>query len=529
MPDLLDPSLELMRRLGLHVPPQLPVNPDEERIRAIYDSNVRQQQAQDPSTFRQVGRNSIDALGGAFKGFLGFDAPEDASGAEYSANALTQLASAANDAVPGFVKAGVPIWMLTNNRPIFHGTQKAFSEFKPELNDASDVLGWMTHGTPDVNYAEGYAMGGHKHLDYDYAMGDQYVNQKPRPNIISMKPEAHNVLDLIDPNPDDLSAALASMNPTEREHYIKLFKNARKDPSGYLSYLDSQHYPKDIKRGLPEDEIAIRVLADKLKLSPEQFEKSPFDAVRYNDTTHESYAIKPGTPIRSAYGAPMTKDPTAVNVFKENSTRPYTGSLEVAPDRWQHTPMNLPDTPKPYATDAEFEEMFKPEASVDYQQWQADQAKKANDIYHKSSYSPVNDVLGNQIKKETFAPGLVSKAESAGLDPGQFNTFSSLSDAYYQKTGSSILSSSMPSPKSLPAGIDADPAAEFYKKFDLDNAFHTNIDINKLKLNGEINDQEAEWLEKHSESLWDHFKNLTDSGPYKPSMNLEKFKKLIGQ
>ena len=262
--------------------------------RQVYDARVREQQAKDPA-WMKIGRGTIDALGGATKGLLGQDPAEDASNSEYIANALTQLGSAGE----GALKGGLPLLKLTGGKPIFHGTQKVFNEFDAAKNDTSDVLGWMTHGTPKVDYAEQYAMGSAKHGSID--VNDPYfdLNYKnagrtpPRPNIIPMKPEAQNTLDLIDPNPDDLSAALAGMDSNNREHYKSLFKRARRDPSGHLDYLDINHYPREVRHKIPDDEVPMRVLADKLRMDPHELDRTQFDAIRYHDMSNESYAASP--------------------------------------------------------------------------------------------------------------------------------------------------------------------------------------------------------------------------------------------
>jgi hypothetical protein len=350
-----------------------------------------------------------DALVGGTKGLLGMNVDPNESNAGYTANALTQLGSAGE----GMLKAGLPLMSLTKGKPIFHGTKHVFEKFNPELNDIEDTLGWMIHGTSDPEYASSYAMGTAKH------------GSSGNPNIFAMKPEAKNTLDLVDPNLDDLSQALASMSFENKKNTIMQFKRARKDPWGEARiFLNKKHYPEGI-HNIPEKEIPLRILAERLKLNQEEFNKSPFDAIRYHDMSHESYAIKPGTPIQSAYGAPLTENPNQLKVIRHEG--PYTGTNEL-----------VKSPTKSQEAEGAIQQMYsnlnKVPTSKLVQQTKHDFSKSSSSIAKQltSVDKPKYDIL---------TPGLVNKAKAVGINANDFNSFNDLSNAYFKKTGSSIYAS----------------------------------------------------------------------------------------
>ncbi len=59
--------------------------------------------------------------------------------------------------------------------------------------------------------------------------------------------------------------------------------------------MKSSHYPDQSE--IPENELAIRNLAEQLHLGSKETERMPFDAIRYRDTKHKSLAVNPNVPI----------------------------------------------------------------------------------------------------------------------------------------------------------------------------------------------------------------------------------------
>jgi hypothetical protein len=265
--------------------------------------------------WKRYGRDAIDAIVGSIKGGIGIDPAEGESKVGRKTNLGIQA-----------LTAGLPFAALRGGKPIYHGTGKVFEKFDPSKYDTSDILGWMTHGAADPDYAAEYAFGNMKGS----------FSLQPKSNIIAMQPQAKNVLDLVDPNADDISQILASFSPERRRELINEFKNARQKPERAREYLSSYHYPdKDL---IPEEEIPVRYMAESLRLEPGQLEKTPFDAIRYHDVNKESFAIPSSTPIKAHYsGAPLTEDPTPLKVIR--SDKSGAGVLEVAEDRWANTPL----------------------------------------------------------------------------------------------------------------------------------------------------------------------------------------------
>lgn len=310
--------------------PIQPVSPEKQ---ALWDKYVEEQQANDP-TWKKVLRAGSEGISGAVSSLFGKDFETGDKSPFATGNALGQLA-----------QAGLPFLAYKpklKGEQVYHGTQKVFEKFDPRKYDTSDVLGWMTHFAEEPKYAQTYASGaskGVKQVDFNPSFGPvdegelQYekgwnVGDKPytptmgtvHPRTIPAEIKAKNVLDLVDPNPDDLSQALAALNLEDRKHLIKNFKSVRavvRDaPNERAHFLRPDHYPGAIKHTIPSNEIALRNTAEKLRLTPEEFESSPFDAIRYRDNEHKSWAIPERTPIETPWGTPLNNPPKELKVFK---------------------------------------------------------------------------------------------------------------------------------------------------------------------------------------------------------------------
>ena len=211
---------------------------------------------------------------------------------------------------------------------IKHGTRSTFKKFDPSKYDINDVLGWMTHGAERPGYADEYAFGKVKPKGY----GDY------RPQVIPIVPKAKNVLDLVDPNPDDIAAALAALPKGSREKQLllEMFKDVKSGRREAEYFVKPTHWQEGIpdelfgsRRGVPKDNPATRAVADQLRLTPEQFEKTPFDAIRYSDVGEKSWAVPERTPIETPWGAPLTDTPKPIRVIRSDTTGG--GVLEKSP------------------------------------------------------------------------------------------------------------------------------------------------------------------------------------------------------
>jgi hypothetical protein len=191
------------------------------------------------------------------------------------------------------VQAGLPfasIAKMKGLRQLYHGTpSNTWEKFNPEVYNKHDVLGHMTHSAENPNYAASYAT-------------KQGTNARGQ-RMIPLVPEANNVLDLVDPNADDVAQALQFANPTDRRALINSFKLDKQllDRTGNLNnrFYHNYHTQADPK------EMPIRKLAEDLRLPPETTENMPWDAIRYLDVNEKSWAFPKQTPLRTAYGVPM--------------------------------------------------------------------------------------------------------------------------------------------------------------------------------------------------------------------------------
>lgn len=312
--------------------------PTEEQIQAN-EILARQKQSEDP-LWKKLGRAGVDVITGGLEGLLGVEPKRNISNAgpaEY-ANIAGQL-----------LQSGLPFGAYKSILPkgnIFHGTQKMFDKFDPSVYDKSDTLGWMTHFAEDPAYASKYAMGavkGGSPIDVkpSYMLQEpikphalNWMGEKIAPRLLVAEPEAKNVLDLVDPNIDDLSQVLASFSPERRARYIRDFKQSRqiaelskRKPKLMGPLGQSRHYPE----GISPEEYPVRSLAEILRLEPGQLERTPFDAIRYRDIGERSWAIPESTPIRSAYGAELSDVPRKLEVIRTDPSITGGGELTLSP------------------------------------------------------------------------------------------------------------------------------------------------------------------------------------------------------
>jgi hypothetical protein len=169
--------------------------------------------------------------------------------------------------------------------PVYRGAKRFRENLNPAHYNTNDYLGWMTHAAEEPHYADYYTTG--------MTQSKNIGNLPDRPNVTPIVLRNKNTLDLINPNWDDLSQAVASI-PSEygRRSIIDNLKHAEGD----AYYKDKTNYLATRIRNVYEN--------------PETFKSSPFDAIRYDDAGHPSwafpeetlnYAVTPG-------GVPVNKD-----------------------------------------------------------------------------------------------------------------------------------------------------------------------------------------------------------------------------
>lgn len=305
--------------------PKVPKELNSEQLR-LWEQYSKQQQEKDP-TWLKMAKTGFEGSMGAVSSLFGKDFPNHPISNFDRGNALGQLAQA------GLPFAAYGSKLLKGK--VFHGTQRIFDKFNPDVNDASDVLGWMTHFAEDPKYAsEQYAGGGSKGLKH-ISLGPEYgevlpnelktygaTHDKPsniHPRVIPAQINAKNVLDLVNPNMTDLSAALAPMDYYKRKSFINTFKEARRNPIEARGRLNQNHFG-DIAK-IPLNEIPAKRLADRLQLTPEEFDKTQFDAIRYNDDKHKSWAVPSHTEINTPWGTPLNQTPKQLKVIKTNESK----------------------------------------------------------------------------------------------------------------------------------------------------------------------------------------------------------------
>jgi len=249
-----------------HRPKELPIGPSKVGPEE-WETYKRKEELKRPVWKRK--------LGGVFTGLMGLE-PSDYDPVERDANLLTQMGTSG----VGLLKAGLPFAAIMKGKPIYHGSPISNIErFNPSIYNKGDVLGWMTHGAEDFDRARTFSK--------------KYDNMAVRGTIYPIAPEAKNTLDLVDPDIEDIRTALELLpDDTRRALLSKAEEFSIKGP-GY-GEIDPNHYP--ILPGDKESLFKI-YLADKLRLTPNMTEDMPFDAIRYRDQGHKSWAIPERTPI----------------------------------------------------------------------------------------------------------------------------------------------------------------------------------------------------------------------------------------
>lgn len=211
----------------------------------------------------------------------------------------------------------------------------------PEVFDKGDVLGWLFHAAENPEYFNKYADGTLKGV------------RGERSGVLPLAPRAQNVLDLVEPNTQDLATAVGQLEPLERMHTLDRFKKAKGIQRDLLSQADA---PMDARKYLQKARMAriatgvkpshfpvadpwtsgqqtfkitddplihnlpAAAVADRLRLSPEQFSATPFDAIRYHDMDEVSWAFDTNrVPMTTTMG---TEIPVQRPLWKQGAARP---------------------------------------------------------------------------------------------------------------------------------------------------------------------------------------------------------------
>lgn len=204
--------------------------------------------------------------------------------------------------------AGLPFAAYKKFLPhgkLFHGSPSAGKIAETGIDvsrfDTDDVLGSWFHAAEDPEYANEYANG--------MKRGGKSAG------VLPLTPKAENVLDLVEPNLEDMATAIGQMDERSRFHLLERYKKARRElPENFptspeqsdaeLGLLRSHglspvhHSPGSITK----ENLPVKVLAEHVRLSPEQLNNLPFDAIRYKDNQYNSWAMKPEGVISTAYG-----------------------------------------------------------------------------------------------------------------------------------------------------------------------------------------------------------------------------------
>ena len=277
--DYFKTAKDLLRKFGLDLP-EGPIY----RGKSMSDEDVEKEHESDAPWKKNVDKG-LDSVVGAVKGTIGIDPEIDPKTGTYKNTWGANTNKAAQ-----FLQAGLPFLAATKGKPIFHGAKKSFEHFNPELYDKNDTLGWMTHGAQPARYANSYAEGTMKS-----------TGGGNRANVIPIHAKAENVLDLINPNMDDLSQMVGSLPPHERKRAVNTFKQS-----------------KEMSSNAKED------LAKHLERNPLQksghLKNSPFDAVRYSDIGEPTFAIPETTKMETPWGTPLNDPPKSIKVHRASES-----------------------------------------------------------------------------------------------------------------------------------------------------------------------------------------------------------------
>lgn len=165
-------------------------------------------------------------------------------------------------------------------KKIFHGSPSMRDTldkgFDMNRNDIHDTLGWMIHLASDPYYASEYAEGLKR-------MGGSGKG------VIPLTSESTRIFDAFNPTSEDI-ARLVSGVGSNTDRYGKSKRNILIDAfkKGDLN----------ITRGHPIRDVINY-------MTPEEFSKTGFDAIKYQDINQESWAFSHPSQLQGAYGGQL--------------------------------------------------------------------------------------------------------------------------------------------------------------------------------------------------------------------------------
>lgn len=400
---------------------------DWERIKSEEDAKDTSFKSRSFKTLQ----SGMESLGGVLSGYAGID-QVDRSKPKTPYNYGTAIGEIGSAGLPFLSYKGLK--NIAKSPAVFHGAQRVFDKFDSSKNDVTDVLGWLTHFAESPEYSShGYAMGHMKgmksvdEMDFNPLTKEDLTvpdipyfkdrNQQVKPWMIPAVIENKNTLDLVDPNADDISHALAQLPAYDRKQLINEFKKSRQDPAN--TFFRSDHYPE----GVPDNEKPVRSVAEQLRLRPEQFESSPFDAIRYNDMDQKSWAVPSDTPIRSSFGAPMTNElPSSKLRYRVMELDEPTGNLPI-PSNKQLFKKAQPPKPEIYKLPPNSEEMklVHPSSSIN-------KYKSIKEIPNKPNI--IDDDTPGLSDNGKFKPGVYGMTDK----DGEYVTFNSTGNDFDNET-----------------------------------------------------------------------------------------------
>lgn len=335
--------------LGLKLPKVKKLTPDQqskldadikakdERIRWIEDA-----ERNTGPLLGQYAKKGVHNTASFLGGVTGLGAPQNnvknanqsdwsSFAGEIAGSGLPLGAAAKTGAGAALTLAGMPFAYYKKNKKLIEGAQhlshgsgagRIIDKLDPSRLDLNDVLGYLFHAAEAPPYSGLYATG--------RAKPSKVGNNPATRAILPFDLEAQNVLDLVDPNPDDIATAIQGMNKSgtrkgNRNEVIKHWKDAvrakRVDPNTAVDSMkiDPRHHyeetlsPEGVPLKTNETEMFKNLpsimAAEKMRFGADEFKQMPFDAIRYNDMQHKSFAWPADTPVKSPLGHDYTPDP----------------------------------------------------------------------------------------------------------------------------------------------------------------------------------------------------------------------------